>query len=127
VRAFLPALNEMIETYKAAVTFVFVYIEEAHAIDEWPMPSINNFIPQHKTLEDRYAAAGILTTSFEVHKDCTLFLDNINNDYNRLLPSWPFRYYVVKNGVFQLKTMPVDGDKVKLDELQFWLETEVEL
>ena len=124
MREFLPQLNELIETYKASVTFVFVYIEEAHAIDEWPNPSVNSTVTQHKTIHDRLSAAKLFRSSFEIHKDCKIVLDNMNNDYNRILPSWPFRFYVIDKGLVLLKTMPegIESDEVSLDQLIDWFE-----
>lgn len=124
MRHLLPHLNQLIDTYKSAVQFVFVYIEEAHAIDEWPNPSVNSCITQHRSMEDRFNAAQKLMTTFSFHSHCKVLLDNINNDYNRLLPSWPFRYYIANKGVFELKTMP-DGDKMSLLQLEEWLNINV--
>ncbi len=127
MRVLLPQLNFLIETYKSAVKFVFVYIMEAHAIDEWPNPGVNNIVAQHTTLVDRLAAAQLMRSSFQFHHDLEFVLDNINNDYNRVLPSWPFRFYVVKRGKFQLKMMPEgeDEDETSLDQLHGWLEDNV--
>lgn len=109
------------DTYCKSVNFVFVYIEEAHAVDEWPMPLINESVSQHKTIQERLNAAKKLVNSFEFHPEIHIVLDTINNDYNRTYSSWPFRYYVIVNNMVELKAMPVD-DTMTLESLVDWLQ-----
>eukprot|EP01079_Euglenida_sp_SAG-EU17-18_P000121 gene121-11003_t len=42
----------MVERWQGAVGFVAVYLEEAHAEDEWPIAQLDTPIPQHRTLKD---------------------------------------------------------------------------
>lgn len=96
------------------VRFVMVYIEEAHAVDEWPIGS-QYVIRQHTTPSERAAAAA------RVHSELGLrmpvLLDTLQNDFNRAYSAWPFRYYVVNGtGVLTLSAQPIDAS-LPLSEL----------
>ena len=43
--------------FQDQIRFLFVYVMEAHAKDEWPLGKKRSFIPQHKTIEARMEAA----------------------------------------------------------------------
>ena len=102
---------------------VFVYILEAHATDEWFVASINEELPQHKSLTDRVQAAQLFVEKYPLHDGIELVLDNEQNDFNETYSSWPFRYWMLDaDGRIALKCMP-EGDAVSLDALQRWLET----
>ena len=63
MRGFLPSLKELAQKYANRIQFLFLYILEAHASDEWPISS-GRYVPggeaivikQHKTIEQRLAA-----------------------------------------------------------------------
>jgi hypothetical protein len=63
VRGFLPSLKELALKYEGRIQFLFLYILEAHATDEWPISS-GRYVPsgeaiavkQHKTIEERISA-----------------------------------------------------------------------
>lgn len=93
---------------------------EAHAIDEWPMPGINDTMKQHVTLQERYTAAQTLTSNFPFDDHIHFVIDDMNNSYNTIYSSWPFRYYIIDDGLVQLKEMPV-GDSISLKALEGWL------
>ena len=44
----------------ATVDFVLVYLEEAHPVEEWMYDGVKHKISQHKTLDERRAAAALL-------------------------------------------------------------------
>lgn len=69
---------------------VFVYIEEAHAVDEWPIGS-TVVETQHRTVADRLAAARRLDLS----ERWTLALDSMQNSFSAAYSPWPFRYYMI--------------------------------
>jgi hypothetical protein len=120
VRYFRSWLNQLVAAYHEHATFVFVYIMEAHAVDEWPLFCINDSLQQHTTLEERLAGAQKLTAEFPFDPRIHMVLDDMSDSYNSTYSSWPFRYYVVDEGVVRLKEMPV-GDTVSLKELEAWL------
>lgn len=112
-------VNALVERYHRTATFAFVYILEAHAVDEWPVRCTNADLPQHKNTADRLRAARRLQEEYPLHPALTLLLDNEQNEFNRVYASWPFRFWVVRNGRVVLKMVP-DGDQVSLDALQDW-------
>lgn len=118
----LPELNSLAEQYsETGVHFLFVYIMEAHAADEWPIKELPQEINQHRSLEERIEAARNFLVTHPLHSSFTLTVDNMENDFVDLYCSWPFRYWVIQDGIIRLKSMP-DGDKVFLDSLREWLE-----
>lgn len=116
-------MNRLCEIYHTNATFVFVYILEAHATDEWPISGVNVDITQHKTMRDRFEAAKRFIQDFPLHHEMLLVLDNCDNDFNETYPSWPFRWWVIGNGGrIALKAMPTGtGNKIDLVELEHWL------
>jgi len=90
-------------TYKDRVTFIGVYLSEAHASDEWP---INNKlqIAQHKTLQDRVEAA----TKFYKENGFALplYLDTMENSFHTLFGAWPERYFIIDKGKLALMGQP---------------------
>jgi hypothetical protein len=112
-------MNALVERYHGSALFAFVYILEAHAVDEWPVRCTNADLRQHKSLSDRANAAKRLVAEYPLHPKLHLLLDNEANEFNNTYASWPFRYWVVQDGVVRVKMMP-NGDKVTLTALQDW-------
>jgi hypothetical protein len=114
----MDELVEIINRYCDLATFAFVYILEAHANDEWPINELQ--IPQHKTLQDRIAAAANFFSLYPLPSNVNILLDNQNNDFNETFSSWPFRYWIIHRGRIALKSMPEghSGDEVSVDALR---------
>lgn len=121
MRLFLGELNHLASKYKDKVKFVFIYILEAHAIDEWPIAGINEILLQHRTLQDRAKAATLFMQTYPLDSSIELLLDNEFNDFNQTYPSWPFRYWVVQNNLIAVKAMP-ETDSASLKQLYNFLE-----
>jgi hypothetical protein len=102
------------------VKFVFVYIAEAHAVDEWPVLSVNDSFRQHVTLGDRYSAALAFLNTFPLSRNFDVILDNPENEFNLSYSSWPTRYWAIRRGKVAVKMMP-DIDRISLDALSDWL------
>lgn len=101
----------MQEKYAHKVDFLCVYIEEAHAQDEWPISSCRwnptgkkIMYNQHKTIEDRLAVARDFIDAFG-WKYPTI-LDAIDNPFETAYAAWPLRLYVVKDGRMVFKAQP---------------------
>lgn len=69
---------------------MFVYIEEAHAADEWPIGSAVHE-RQARTTDQRLGAAARLSLS----PAWTLLLDTMDNSFASAYAPWPFRYYLL--------------------------------
>lgn len=69
---------------------MFVYIEEAHAADEWPIGS-SVVERQARCIEERVDAALRLGLSWR----WTLTVDSMHNHFAQHFAPWPFRYYLL--------------------------------
>jgi hypothetical protein len=120
MRFLLHDINEIVEKYYTKVNFLFVYILEAHAKDEWPIKELEEEILQHKSIEDRLVAAKSFISEYSFHPKIQIVADNEDNVFIDQYPSWPFRYWGFQDGRIRVKCMP-DGDQVSLDALNTWL------
>lgn len=96
---------------KACARFLTVYIEEAHANDEWWLPTSPGaekdgkaYIAQHKTIQDRINAASafVRDNKFPTPVIC----DSIENEVSDHFNAWPERLYIVEDSVvvYQVRT-----------------------
>lgn len=69
---------------------MFIYIEEAHAADEWPIGSAT-VERQARTVAERRAAADRLGLSDR----WSLYVDSMDNSFAAAYSPWPFRYYLL--------------------------------
>jgi hypothetical protein len=97
----VPFLNKMMVEFMDVCRFVFVYIEEAHATDEWPISSgrynkdnVAVSYAQPKTLEERARIAA----EFKENMQCEIpiWLDSMSNEFEHLYACWPLRFYLVQ-------------------------------
>lgn len=98
-----------------AVDVVFVYIAEAHADDEWPIGQrfandpFKPVIRQHTQLAERLAAATKFMSDYKLD-DIPVFMDSMDNAFDRAYASWPVRFYVIDaDGALALKAQPRRG------------------
>jgi len=75
---------------------VFVYIAEAHAIDEWQLQSNLDddvIVAQHRTIEERFAAAraGVARLGLTM----PVLVDGMHDAVSEAFAAWPERIYVV--------------------------------
>ena len=78
------------------MSFVTVYIREAHPLDEWQMKSNeteNVCYRQPRTLEDRVAIANDFVERF--HYAIPLAVDPMENPADHVYAGWPERLYIV--------------------------------
>jgi len=109
----------------AVARFLTIYIEEAHARDEWWLPeSPEAFVGgkaciwNHKTVEERIATARKFQQDFNF--PCELVCDSFDEDVNDKYGAWPERLYIIQDGVvvYQGGHGPFD---YKLAEVKDWL------
>jgi len=77
----------------------FVYIAEAHAVDEWQMESNVEegvLLRQHATLEERFAAAreGVERLGLTM----PVLVDGMDDAVSEAFAAWPERLYVAERG-----------------------------
>lgn len=85
----MPYLEKFAAQYGQEINCLFVYIEEAHAQDEWPIGSAV-VQKQHRTWQERLGAAEKLGVS----SNWMLLLDTMENTFAAAFSPWPFRYYL---------------------------------
>eukprot|EP00029_Vermamoeba_vermiformis_P006922 TRINITY_DN2848_c0_g1_i3.p2 TRINITY_DN2848_c0_g1~~TRINITY_DN2848_c0_g1_i3.p2 ORF type:complete len:134 (-),score=42.50 TRINITY_DN2848_c0_g1_i3:66-467(-) len=85
-------MNQLQMKYQGKAHFVYVYIEEAHADDEWPL-STTFCIKQHKTIEERLTAANMLVNEFG--STIPVLVDSMANEFNTKYAVWPERFFIV--------------------------------
>lgn len=113
--------NSIAAQYEDMATFVFVYIAEAHAQDEWPISQLDKEIMRHQTLADRLAAAIGFLQAFPMHEAYRIVLDSMEDSFNAAFASWPFRSWVVLDGALAFKAQPREAN-YDVTELGAWLE-----
>ena len=83
-----------------------MYLEEAHAEDEWPIGSSVK-IMSHKSISDRLGAVNKLKSETDWYMPT--YMDNMANEFNELFKAWPIRFYLIKNLELKYVAMPKDG------------------
>jgi len=105
----VPALNALYKEFEGKVDMVTVYIEEAHAVDEWPMGdgakgSDFKAIVQPVSLAERAKAAQLLVT--DLAYEVPLVIDNMDNEVRIKYACWPLRFYVIDGEQVWYKAQP---------------------
>lgn len=110
--------------------FCFLYIEEAHAIDEWPIRS-SRYMPnneivsveQPKVLSERVQLARNFVQTFGLGREMKVLVDDPEqgNLFESAYAPWPIRIYVIENGKVQFISAPTDCSH-DVSELRDWLE-----
>lgn len=85
----------MYRTYGQRAAFAFVYIAEAHAIDEWQVQSNLDdgaLLHQHRALEERFAAAreGVRRLDLTL----PVLVDPMDDAVSETFAAWPERIYI---------------------------------
>ena len=65
-------------------------------------------VEAHKTLEDRAKAARDFSDAFKFRMP--MLLDGIDNAFDAAYAPWPIRFYVIKDGVVELVSVPTSAD-----------------
>ena len=91
----MPEVNDLVAGWAGAADFVAVYIEEAHAIDEWPIAQLDIALRQHRSMGERVEAARSFVADFKVHPRLPFVADGMGNAFNAAYASWPFRFWVL--------------------------------
>jgi hypothetical protein len=86
-------MEDLAKQYSHLADFVYVYIKEAHADDEWQVEKnrVGNVI--FNTFEERL----ILAEAFQeaMGTETTILVDDISNTANAAYAAWPERIYVI--------------------------------
>ncbi|CAG8786093.1 14299_t:CDS:2 [Cetraspora pellucida] len=105
-RCISHVLNDIYSRYKTQVDFYMIQIKEAHASDVWPIGNIVN-VKEHRTLSDRLAAAHEMAK--KTNLEIPVLADTMDDTFLKLYSPWPFRFFVVVNGILKLVGMPKEA------------------
>jgi thiol-disulfide isomerase/thioredoxin len=95
-RSEMPAVIALQKAYAHRVDFYFVYIEEAHAHDVWPLASNARDHVVYATAKDAAERSGVAqacTTALKI--DFPTLVDGMTNGVAQAYTAWPTRMYVV--------------------------------
>ncbi len=104
----MPAVSKLHVDYKERAAFYFVYIEEAHAHDVWPLVSnakANIVFGTARDAGERVSVAGLCAKELKV--EFPILVDDMQNGVADAYTAWPTRMYVVDaNGKIAYKSRP---------------------
>ncbi len=86
------SLQNAFEKYGDKADFTWVYISEAHAIDD-PRPSKAVKIMEHKTLEERTNVAKSAAEALGLK--IPILVDDMDNTIEKAYSGWPDRLFIV--------------------------------
>uniref|UniRef100_A0A803J654 Iodothyronine deiodinase n=1 Tax=Xenopus tropicalis TaxID=8364 RepID=A0A803J654_XENTR len=90
----LGEFNKLVNDFSSIADFLIIYIDEAHAADEWALKN-NLHIKKHRCLQDRLAAAKRL---LEELPSCPVVLDTMSNLCSAKYAALPERLYILQEG-----------------------------
>ena len=99
-------LNDIYVRYKKQADFYMIQIREAHASDVWPIGNIVD-VKEHRTLSDRLTAAREMVKNTKL--EIPVLADTMDNTFLKLYSPWPFRFFVVVDGILKLVGMPKEA------------------
>ncbi|CAG8462650.1 13377_t:CDS:2 [Dentiscutata heterogama] len=99
-------LNDIYERYRTSTDFYMIQIKEAHASDVWPIGNIVD-VKEHKTLADRLTAAEEMVKATQLK--IPVLVDTMDNTFLKLYCPWPFRFFIVVDGILKLVGMPKEA------------------
>ena len=111
--------------------YVFVYIEEAHASDEWPIRS-SRYMPgeeivdvkQPESVAERLDLAQRFCKLFNLGPEMKVVVDDPErgNPFEKAYAPWPIRIYVIEDAKIQYISSPSECAH-DVGELRAWLES----
>jgi thiol-disulfide isomerase/thioredoxin len=104
----MPAVNKLYQDYKDRASFYFVYIDEAHAHDVWPLVSNARQNIVHGTAKDAGERTDVASLCVkELKVEFPTLVDDMGNAAADAYTAWPTRLYVVdRDGKIAFKSRP---------------------
>eukprot|EP00750_Incisomonas_marina_P025301 INCI5372.2.p1 GENE.INCI5372.2~~INCI5372.2.p1 ORF type:complete len:409 (-),score=69.37 INCI5372.2:262-1488(-) len=115
-------IQAMRQAYRHTADFIYVYISEAHAGDEWPL-GFHLRPPQPKTDAERLSMARLFVKD-ELCNDTPVCVDSLElgNPFDKQYAVWPERFFVVVDGVLELVGKPTTEFGYDRDDIARFLE-----
>jgi hypothetical protein len=86
-----------------------IYIEEAHATDEWNIgASAGVIVESHKSITDRMNCIDMFVKNNNV--TFPVYPDDMKSSFMNTFASWPVRCFITKNNVFHHISKPINGE-----------------
>jgi len=119
-------LEHFREVFAGRVAMAFLYIQEAHAEDEWPVatPAQFSVSHQHAGAPDRAAAAARISEALPPLAGFPMYADTMDNKFSSLYGAWPTRLFFFDDGLLVHKADAVDAT---FDLMEFWRKMELSL
>jgi thiol-disulfide isomerase/thioredoxin len=104
----VPAVQQVFEKYRDRASFLFVYVEEAHARDVWPLASNAQARIVYETPRTAAERAGIAATCLQaLAVRMPILVDDMDDRTAGAYAAWPTRLYVVDpSGAVAYKSRP---------------------
>jgi tetratricopeptide (TPR) repeat protein len=120
----VPLLNELHERYGRSVTFLLVYIREAHAADgSSPLPlneRLGMSVAEARSLEERARSAALCRKRLSIPYEAVL--DGMEGDVEKAFAAFPSRAYVIDREGVVTFSMGLDEQRLRPEALQAALE-----
>lgn len=93
---------------KAVAKFLTIYLDEAHAEDEWRLPESEVEVKDgvsvkvHRSIQERLDAAKLLVKNRQLNA-LELVCDSMQGDVTSNYDAWPERLYIILDGVVVYK------------------------
>jgi len=86
-------IHRLQNKYGESISFLAIYIVEAHAIDEWPVGDPLK-VTQPKTIAERCGVARAFMSEYKLK--LPMVVDQLDNNFSNKFAGWPVRFYVVQ-------------------------------
>jgi len=117
-------LNDLQRRYQSRAGFLFVYIAEAHAADEWPMgdPIVTGRpVQQPVTVAQRITEARHFAQHFSLRWPLAVDAPELGDPFMRVYSPWPTRFYVLREGKLQFIAQPNEEHMYELAAVELAL------
>ena len=117
MRGFAPLVKEISTRFGSAFHFRFIYIAEAHAMDEWPVRS-GRFttdgepivVNQPKCVTERCALAQKFVQDYQFDLETFVDIPENGDPFEKAYAPWPLRFFVIgSDHRLQFVSEPVEG------------------
>lgn len=116
-------------THYNKVRWIFVYIAEAHAVNEWPVRSPrcthNNapvIVEQSYNIEDRIKLALDFANQYNFLPKMYVSIPDLLINFELIYKPWPFRILGFDGSDITLATEPKDCE-IRLEDVTAWIES----
>lgn len=133
----MQAIRQLKGEYGDHVCWLGIYVAEAHAVDEWPMPFLTSPCrhEQPKSDEHRRLHAKEFTDTFQPPFDMLVdpVVDGWNDPFLDSYSAWPERFYIFQPNlavppIWEIRwwDTPSTTQGHRIDDIRGWLEANVE-